>query len=182
MFIKNTKLEGVLKKAYKGAGIRIERTDHRLIVATARLYIEANVAILTNDFKAAVVRYTGEMPKIGATFTVSDEETKVEDPGKHDKNFLKTDIISGKDFEETAFTYMGDMVLQADEDGQIITVPMREWQVFDINSQEEMEEPPLPAWHRWDNMIVNSNEDMAIGYLYKTDDDILSRLQKVRMF
>ena len=65
MFIKTTKLEQVLKKAYKGAGIRIERRGDIITMTTAYLYIEADMEKASNDFKALIMKFAGEIPEDG---------------------------------------------------------------------------------------------------------------------
>lgn len=178
MFIKISKLEQVLKKAYKGAGIRIERAGSRLIVVTARIYLEADIETVPNDFKAAVVRYTGQIPGDGESYTINEDQSQINIAGTHDLRLIQMDTLQGKRFNETCFTYMDDMVLQSDEDGQIITIPMKEWQVFDRSAVADEEDDPFPEWNRYEGgYITNRNDVMVIGFMYDLADDILGNLQ-----
>lgn len=93
MFIKTQKLEAVLKKAYKGAGIRIERNGSRLILMTSYMYIEADVETANKDFKAAIVRYTGDLPRDGESFTITEDQSQINIAGTWDEKLFERDTM-----------------------------------------------------------------------------------------
>ena len=181
MFIKISKLEGVLKKAYKGAGIRIERSGSRLIVGTAYMYIEADVETASKDFKAAVVRYTGDLPKDGESYTINEDQSQINIAGTCDQKLFERDTLQGKEFEETLLTYNGDMVLQAPMDGQIVVVPMKEWQVYDPSAIDDGEDDPDNSWYLQENQLINRNGEMILVFGFKPETDEMKELQKARL-
>ncbi len=175
MFIKAQKLEGVLKKAYKGAGIHFERHDSRIIVATGNLYLEADVERVTNDFKAAVVKYLGEFPREDMAATVCEDEYQQNIGGSYDRKLIEKDTSYNKKYLETAFLYQGDIVYQGGT--SIITVPAKEYLVFNIACADDQEELPDVAWECVDDIIINRNDVMVMGLRYQEADEILERIQ-----
>ena len=179
MFIKTSKLTSVLKKAYKGAGIHLERQGSRLIVATAYMYIEADIETMTNSFKAAVITFAGELPANGTALTVSEDMDQNNLPKSHDRNLFERDILNYPHFNETAFTHNGDAILQAD-DGTIATVPAKEWAVYSLKEKGDSEDDP-DGWYDDGNGIICRNSTMIIQFLTFQADDTLAELQKVRL-
>jgi len=179
MFIKTAKLEQVLKKAYKGAGIHLERQGSRLIVATAYMYIEADIETMTNSFKAAVIKFAGELPEDGTALTVSEDASQSNIPKTHDRHLFERDIFNGQHFRETAFTYNGDKILQAD-DGKIAIVQAKEWAVYSLKDLGESEDDP-DGWYDEAEGIICRNSTMVLQFLYFQGDDDLADLKIVRL-
>lgn len=179
MFVKVQKLEGVLKKAYKGAGIHLERQGSRLIVATAYMYIEADIETMTNSFKAAVIKFAGELPRDGTSLTISEDMDQNNLPKSHDRELFPKDLLKYKIFNETAFTYNGDPILQG-EDGTIVTVPAKEWSVYSLKEKGDSEDDP-DGWYDDGNGIACRNSTMIIQFTTIPADDNLTRLQSARL-
>lgn len=175
MFIKIAKLEAVLKKAYKGAGIHFERYGSRIILATGNLYIEADVERVTFDFKAAVVKYLGEFPREDMAATVCEDAFQQNIGGSYDRKLIERDTSYNLKYIETPFTYQGDIVYQGG--GTLITVPIKEYLVFDIGCVDEQEEIPDAEWECADDIIINRNDTMVMGLRYQQADEILERIQ-----
>ena len=179
MFIKIPKLEAVLKKAYKGAGIHIERRGDRLALRTGRLYIEVDIENASKDFKAAVVRYTGDIPPEGFAAVISEDNTQMGLDGTIDLCLIHIDTYQGKLFEQTLFNYVDEKVLQSPVDNQIVTVPLKEWLVYCPEAVEPNEEQPESDFNLYDNLLVTRNETMVLGFLPKEADDILAELTNI---
>jgi len=179
MFIKTSKLSQVLKKAYKGAGIHLERQGSRLIVATACMYIEADTVTMTNAFKAAIITFAGELPESGTAITITEDMEQNNIPKSYDRRLFTKDLVAGKQFNETAFTYNDDTVLQA-ADGALITVPAKEWAVYSLKDTGESEDDP-DGWFEDGTAIACRNSTMIIELSYNMPDDTLSALQEKRL-
>jgi hypothetical protein len=71
MFINVKALKKLMKEAYKTFGITVERHNGGLMIASFSWGVWLENSELTNEIKAAVIEYTGEMPEKGTAFTVS---------------------------------------------------------------------------------------------------------------
>ena len=111
MFIKISKLGAVLKKAYKGAGIHLEKQGAKLRVGTAYMYIEADTATMTNEFKAEVIKYAGEIPVDGMAFTIAKDMVQNNIPSSYDRKLYETDLLNYPHYDETLFIYNGGACL-----------------------------------------------------------------------
>ena len=179
MFINTNKLSTVLKKAYKGAGIHLERRGSRLIVVTGMMYIEADIETMTNSFKAAVITFAGELPPDKAAVTVSEDLSQNNIPKSYDRNLFEKDIFGYRSFCETAFTYNGDPVLQAD-DGSIVTIPVKEWTVYSLKNLGDSEDDP-DGWYDDGSGIICRNSTMILQYSYNQADEILCRSEAISL-
>lgn len=178
MFIKISKLDAILKKAYKGAGIHMERNGDILALSTAYLYIEADLKNATNEFKAIVTKYNGEIPMVEFVGTISEDSNQKAISGTVNLGYFQKDMTEFVDVNETQFTYMGEKVLQT-ADGVVMTVPEKEWSVYDESQLDDTKEQMLQDWKQIANMIVTKSDHMVLGFKYKDPDDTLATLQKV---
>lgn len=180
MFIKPSKLDAVLKKAYKGAGIHLERQDDVLAVGTAYLYIEADLKNATNEFKAVITKYNGEIPDPGFVETISEDKEQVAIPGSIYRQLFKKDFNEKQSVNETDFKYQREAVLQLVESKQVLTVPEKEWAVYD-ESQMDDKETILQEWKISDDIIVKKSDHMVLAYIYRKPDDTLDQLSEVSL-
>lgn len=178
MFLKISKLEAVLKKAYKGAGIYIERTENFLIVKTAYMYIEADVKGMTNDFKAAVVRYTGTIPNPGYCMRIM--EDLEQESNTIDMALFVKDMSNSAQFQETRFTYDDDVVLQGDNTS-VIQVTGKEWAVYSQKDAEKNETEIETCWRQYGQMIVKRSNTMVLAFLIKPADKTLIQIEKKKI-
>lgn len=181
MFIDASKLKVVLKRAYKGSGIHIERSGDRFIVTTASIYIEADIEALTNDFIAEIVRYIGRLPEEDVAFTILEEGKQMNVCGSWDMKYIEQDTLKGKTYLETAFTYMSDPVFQADITGEVVTIPAKQWAIFDPEKTETNEDEPFTEWNKVGPHLVNRNETMVLAYWFREPDEVLEKLKIVNL-
>ena len=171
MFIKTTKLEQVLKKAYKGAGIRIERRGDIITMITAYLYIEADMEKASNDFKALIMKFAGEIPEDGYCKKITDYE--VQDCIKETitLNLITKDLSSSRIFKETLFQYMGEQIFQDIVDGRLVIVPAKEWSTYDEKQMDDSEEI-TDRWKEVGGYIVTKSDEMVLGLQTVTNEDL----------
>lgn len=177
MIIKESKLDAVLKKAYKGAGIHVERKEDKLIMTTAYLYIEASLKEATNEFKALIVKYLGRLPEDGFTGTISEDKDQKAIPGTINLDMYEKDMSMCMCVKPTFFQYKDEQVIQM-ADGNVCTVPEKEWAVFDENQMKDTEEI-LCNWKKDNRMIAIKTDSMVLGFIYKNPDETLENLNGV---
>ena len=177
MFIKISKLDAVLKKAYKGAGIHLERQGDVLAVGTAYLYLEADLNQANNEFKAIITKYNGEIPQPGFSKTISEDKEQIAFSDTIFRNLIQRDYETAEIVKETDFRYKGETVMQIKLEN-VVTVPEREWAVYDESQMDDKEEI-IQDWRRAGNIILTKSEQMALAYIYKNPDETLERLSEV---
>ena len=178
MFIKGSKLDAVLKKAYKGAGIHLERQGDILAVGTAYMYLEVDLENATNEFKAIITKYNGEVPDPGFVETIAEDKEQVAIPGTIYRGLFKEDFNEKQTVNETDFTYQGEAVLQTFE-RDVMTVPGKEWAVYDESQMDDKESFLETRWKKAGDIIVLKSNHMVLAYIYKNPDDTLDQLSEV---
>lgn len=180
MFIKVSKLDAVLKKAYKGAGIHLERQGDILAVGTAYMYLEVDLKNATNEFKAIITKYNGEVPDPGFVETITEDKEQVAIPGTIYRGLFKEDFEGKQTVNETDFTYQGEAVLQTLE-RDVMTVPGKEWAVYDESQMDDKECFLETEWKKSGDIIVSRSNHMALAYIYKKPDDTLDQLSEINL-
>ena len=132
----------------------------------------------SKDFKAAVVRYTGDIPTEGFAAVISEDNAQIGLNGTIDLHLIQTNTFQGKLFEQTLFNYMDKKVLQSPVDNQIVTVPLKEWLVYCPEAVEPDEEQPDSDFNLYENMLIARNDTMVLGFLSKEADDICTEIAK----
>ena len=178
MFIKVSKMDAILKKAYKGAGIHLERQGDILAVGTAYMYLEVDLENATNEFKAIITKYNGEVPNPGFVETIAEDKEQVAIPGTIYRGLFKEDFGSKQTVNETDFTYKGEAVLQTHE-RDVMTVPEKEWAVYDESQMDDKENFLETRWKKAGDIIVLKSNHMVLAYIYKNPDEKLEGLSEV---
>ena len=73
------------------------------------------------------------------------------------------------------------MVLQSPMDGQIVVVPMKEWQVYDPDAIDDGEDDPDNTWYLQGNQIINRNTEMILAFGFRDENDEMRELCKARL-
>ena len=179
MFLNKTRFKKLLKSAYTHGGLTVGRVYEGLVLAGNGWVSWTEEGYVPNWLKAAVIEYTGELPKAGYVFRAQKDEVLQYEMPENDRLDLPGCFTIAKEpYEITPITYNTSLVdyrmLQNRKDGGLIIFPEYFYETLDFSELDKDEFAPTgPSAYSLDpEMLYWKNEHAAVAFSTAKTGDI----------
>lgn len=183
MFLNKTILKKFIKSSFKWEGLTVGRIYDGLVVAGGRWITWTEDGYIPNWIKAAVMEYTGELPKQGCVFKAKKDEPiqyEIAENNLYDLPEMKRKCI----FTYTVTPVVVDSkhssirIIQQDSTLNTLAVPEKYYDMIDLSELGEENAPAGPSsMDKNGSILIYKNEHSA--YAFTTMDGVDDITRKV---
>lgn len=183
MFLNKTKLKQLIKSSFRWEGLTVGRIYGGLVVAGGRWITWTEDGYIPNWIKAAVMEYTGELPKQGCVFKAKKDEPiqyEIAENNLYDLPEMKRKCI----FTYTVTPVVVDSkhssirIIQQDSTLNTLAVPEKYYDMIDLSELGEENAPAGPSsMDKNGSILIYKNEHSA--YAFTTMDGVDDITRKV---
>ncbi|MBQ8640409.1 MAG: hypothetical protein IJ468_14795 [Lachnospiraceae bacterium] len=164
MFVNMNVLKRLVKAAFKNNSLMIGNVEDSLIISTGHVTVQVLDGFATNSYKALIMEYLGELPKIGEVYSIGGGAGNQATVGFEEELDIYTKVpLSLPKLQRTAVR-IGTWVIFQDAALNKYGVEEGLWKLYDPSEADQEKEgfPGMPQLMKDKSGILLRNDGMAL--------------------